>query len=737
MEDKFYFTVQERELLFKLYKQLIRLSGDTLLKGDCRKLKNHLKKAGETGNLPRNPFGMNPIIKDMQTAVIVAEEIGMKRASILGIMLHESVKNGLCTLDFVKQEYGEDVAGIIKGLVKINELYSKSPTIESENFRNLLLSFAEDMRVILIMIADRVNLMRQIKDSPNKEARLQVSNEAAYLYAPLAHKLGLYKLKSELEDLSLKYTETEVYYHIKEKLNETKASRDRYIAAFIRPIRQKLEEAGLKFHMKGRTKSIHSIYQKMKKQKCPFEGVYDLFAIRIILDSEPEKEKQECWQVYSIVTDMYMPNPKRLRDWLSVPKSNGYESLHTTVMGPEGKWVEVQIRTERMDDIAERGFAAHWRYKGVKGESGLDEWLATIRETLESAGSDLEVMDQFKLELYEDEVFVFTPKGDLYKLPKGATVLDFAFTIHTKLGCKCIGAKVNGKNVQLKQTLNSGDQVEVMTSNSQTPKRDWLAVVTTSKARTKIRQALKEIEARQTEFAKETIERKFKNRKLEYDEAVMMRLIKKSGYKTVTDFYHDIADEKLDANNILDRFVEMKKKETEANNEITYRSAENYSIQQTVEDRNFKDDVLVIDQNLKGLDFKLAKCCNPIYGDEVFGFVTINGGIKIHREDCPNAREMKARFGYRIVKARWAGKSQGKQYPITLRVVGHDDIGIVTNISSIINKENGILLRSINIHSHDGLFSGMLTVMVDDTGKLEALIKKLRTIKGVKQIDRG
>lgn len=737
MEDKFYFTAQERELLFKLYKQLIRLSGDTLLKGDCRKLKNHLKKAGETGNLPRNPFGMNPIIKDMQTAVIVAEEIGMKRASILGIMLHESVKNGLCTLDFVKQEYGEDVAGIIKGLVKINELYSKSPTIESENFRNLLLSFAEDMRVILIMIADRVNLMRQIKDSPNKEARLQVSNEAAYLYAPLAHKLGLYKLKSELEDLSLKYTETEVYYHIKKKLNETKASRDRYIAAFIRPIRQKLEEAGLKFHMKGRTKSIHSIYQKMKKQKCPFEGVYDLFAIRIILDSEPEKEKQECWQVYSIVTDMYMPNPKRLRDWLSVPKSNGYESLHTTVMGPEGKWVEVQIRTERMDDIAERGFAAHWRYKGVKGESGLDEWLATIRETLESAGSDLEVMDQFKLELYEDEVFVFTPKGDLYKLPKGATVLDFAFTIHTKLGCKCIGAKVNGKNVQLKQTLNSGDQVEVMTSNSQTPKRDWLAVVTTSKARTKIRQALKEIEARQTEFAKETIERKFKNRKLEYDEAVMMRLIKKSGYKTVTDFYHDIADEKLDANNILDRFVEMKKKETEANNEITYRSAENYSIQQTVEDRNFKDDVLVIDQNLKGLDFKLAKCCNPIYGDEVFGFVTINGGIKIHREDCPNAREMKARFGYRIVKARWAGKSQGKQYPITLRVVGHDDIGIVTNISSIINKENGILLRSINIHSHDGLFSGMLTVMVDDTGKLEALIKKLRTIKGVKQIDRG
>jgi GTP pyrophosphokinase len=600
-----------------------------------------------------------------------------------------------------------------------------------------LLSFAEDMRVILIMIADRVNLMRQIKDSPNEEARKQVSNEAAYLYAPLAHKLGLYKLKSELEDLSLKYTEKEMYYHIKEKLNETKASRDRYIAAFIEPIQKKLEDAGLKFHMKGRTKSIHSIYQKMKKQKCPFEGVYDLFAIRIILDSEFEKEKQECWQVYSIVSDMYMPNPKRLRDWLSVPKSNGYESLHTTVMGPEGKWVEVQIRTERMDDIAERGFAAHWRYKGVKGESGLDEWLATIRETLEHAGSDLEVMDQFKLELYEDEVFVFTPKGDLFKLPKGSTVLDFAFSIHTKLGSKCIGAKVNGKNVQLRQQLNSGDQVEIMTSNTQTPKQDWLNIVTTSKARTKIRQALKEIEARQTEFAKETIERKFKNRKVDYDESVMMRLIKKMGYKTVTEFYQDIAIEKLDANNILDRFVEMKKKETEANNEVLYRSAEGYSMQSITDDKNFKDDVLVIDQNLKGLDFKLAKCCNPIYGDEVFGFVTISGGIKIHREDCPNAAEMKSRFGYRIVKAKWAGKSVGKQYPITLRVVGHDDIGIVTNISSILNKESGILLRSISIDSNDGLFSGMLTVMVDDTAKLEALIKKLRTVKGVKQVNRG
>ena len=740
MEEKAFFTAKEREQLFALYKRLLQLSGDTLQKGDCHKLKIHLIKAVAEGNLPRNCFGMNPIIKDMQTAVIVAEEIGMKRASILGIMLHESVKNHLCTLASVQQEYGEDVAGIIRGLVKINELYSKSPTIESENFRNLLLSFAEDMRVILIIIADRVNLMRQIKETPNIEARTQVANEAAYLYAPLAHKLGLYKLKSELEDLSLKYTEHDVYYHIKDKLNETKASRDKYIAAFIEPIQHKLEEAGLKFHMKGRTKSIHSIYQKMKKQKCPFEGVYDLFAIRIILDSPVDKEKQECWQVYSIVTDMYMPNPKRLRDWLSVPKSNGYESLHTTVMGPEGKWVEVQIRTERMDEIAERGLAAHWRYKGVKGESGLDEWLTSVREALENSDSSgLETMDQFKLDLYEDEVFVFTPKGDLFKLGKGSTVLDFAFHIHSKLGCKCIGAKVNGKNAQLKQILNSGDQVEIMTSNTQTPKQDWLNIVTTSKARTKIRQALKEMAARQHAFAKETLERKFKNRKIEYDEGTMMRLIKRLGFKVVTDFYQSIADETLDVNGIIDKYLELQKRENDTHDDIVYRSAEGYNLQTAAlpEETTAKEDVLVIDQNLKGLDFKLARCCNPIYGDEVFGFVTVSGGIKIHRCDCPNASDLRERFGYRIVKARWAGKSQGTQYPITLRVVGHDDIGIVTNITSIISKETGITLRSIGIDSHDGLFSGTLTIMVGDTGRLEALIKKLRTVKGVKQVSRN
>jgi GTP pyrophosphokinase len=732
-------TAAERKQLPALYRKLLRLTKDVLHPDDTKKLKASLLSTMSGAGVQRDTFGLLSLIKDMQTVVIVIEEMGMTRAAILGIMLHNSVEMGELTLEAVRKEFGEETAGIIAGLIRVNELYAKNPSIESENFRNLLLSFAKDMRVILIMIANRVNLMREIRNATNDDARRKVAEEAAYLYAPLAHKLGLYKLKSELEDLSLKYTEHDVYYHIKDKLNATKAARDRYITSFITPLEKKLMAAGMRFHIKGRTKSIHSIYQKMKKQKCPFESVYDLFAIRIILNASPEQEKFACWQAYSIVTDMYQPNPKRLRDWLSVPKSNGYESLHITVMGPEGKWVEVQIRTERMDEVAERGLAAHWRYKGVSGEHGLDEWLTTVREALESSdGNGMMAMDRFKLDLYKDEVFVFTPKGDLFRLPKGATVLDFAFHIHSQVGCRCIGAKVNGKNVQLKQVLNSGDQVELMTSNSQTPKQDWLNILTTSKARTKVRQALKELAAGQHAFAKEELERKFKNRKIDYDEGVMMRLIKRLGFKTVTDFYQRIAEGGMDVNEVLEKYLEQQRRETETHDDPS-RSAENYNLQNPPyeETAQGKDDVLVIDQNLKGIDFTLARCCNPIYGDDVFGFVTVNGGIKIHRTDCPNAHDLRNRFGYRIVKARWAGKSQGTQYPIVLRIVGNDDIGIVTNITSIISKENDVTLRAIGIDSHDGLFSGTLTILVGDTARMEALIKKLRTVKGVKQVERS
>lgn len=737
MKNIGFYTPEEVKLQRILYKKLRFLTEDVIKPDEWKKLKSFCLLHLNENVLSRDLFGLNPVIKVMQNACILAEEIVLNRASLIALLLQELVEHTHLPIEEVEKVHGKEVVSIIQGIIRIHQLYQKSPSIESENFRKLLLTFAEDMRVIFIMLAERVNVMRQIKDSENDEARKQVANEAAYLYAPLAHKLGLYKLKSELEDLSLKYTEKEMYYHIKEKLNETKASRDKYISEFITPVEQKLKEGGLSFHIKGRTKSIHSIYQKMKKQKCPFEGVYDLFAIRIIIDTDLKKEKQACWQAYSIVTDMYQPNPKRLRDWLSVPKSNGYESLHITVMGPNNKWVEVQIRTERMDEVAEKGLAAHWRYKGVKGESGLDDWLASVREALENSDNGLDVMDQLKIDQYENEVFVFTPKGDLFKLTKGSTVLDFAFHIHSGLGCKCTGAKVNGKNVQLKQVLNSGDLVEIMTSNAQTPKHDWLKMVVTSKARTKIKQALKEIDARQHQFAKETLERKFKNRKIEYDESIMMRLIKRMGYKVVTDFYQAIANETLDVNNILDRYVELQKRENEQHEDVVYRSAENYNLQQAMPDEfNAKDDVLVIGQDLKGLDFKLAKCCNPIYGDDVFGFVSVTGGIKIHRADCPNANDLKQRFGYRIVKARWAGKSKGKEYAATLRVVGHDDIGIVNNITSIISKEMGISLRSININSNDGLFSGILTILIGDTGRLEALIKKLRAVKGVKQVAR-
>ena len=737
MGEAAFFKESEKALLITLYRKVIRQILPTLRTDDTRKVRRQIAQAVESGTLHRDVFGLNPVITNLQTAAIVVDEIGLQRASVISIMLCDCMKDSPELVDNVEAEYGADVAGIIKGLVRINELYSKNPVIKSENFKNLLLSFAEDMRVILIMIANRVNLMRQIRDAADDEARIKVSEEAAYLYAPLAHKLGLYQLKSELEDLSLKYIEHDAYYMIKEKLNATKQARDRYIESFISPISKKLKEEGLKFHIKGRTKSIHSIWQKMKKQKCGFEGIYDLFAIRIILDSELSKEKLECWQTYSLVTDMYQPNPKRLRDWLSVPKSNGYECLHITVLGPENKWVEVQIRTERMDEIAERGFAAHWRYKGIKSNSDIDTWLSAIRTALESTdGNGLELMDQFKVDLYEDEVFVFTPKGDLHRLAKGATVLDFAYHIHTKIGNTCIGAIINGKNVNMKRVLQSGDQVEILTSNSQTPKQDWLNIATTGGAKSRIRKAIKDLEANRIAFVKEEIERKFKNRKIEYDEATYMHLIKKLGFKQVMDYYLAIVNEQLDINTVIDRYVALQ--QDEATPDTTHpRSAQSYTMQEAEDElRNESSDVLVIDQNLKGIEFTLSRCCHPIYGDDVFGFVTINGGIKIHRCDCPNAAELRKRFGYRIVRARWAGKG-GSKYPITLRVVGQDDIGIINNITSIINKESDILLRSISIDSNDGLFAGTLTVMVDDTRKLEALVKKIKTVKGVKGVSRS
>ena len=742
MDEKLIFTDEEKTQIFTLLKELCSLLGSSLHEGDEEKIRGELMKSLNSDCIQRDVFGLNPVLQSLHTAIIAVEEEGLKRDGALAILLYNSVINGLDDLSLIQEQFGESVGTIIHGLVRIQELYKKNPVIESENFRNLLLSFAEDMRVILIMIADRVNLLRQIRDTENEEAKRQVSEEASYLYAPLAHKLGLYKLKSELEDLSLKYLEHDAYYLIKEKLNATKKSRDAYIEKFIKPIDEKLREAGFSYHMKGRTKSIHSIWQKMKKQKCGFEGIYDLFAIRIILEPTAEnptrtQEVSMCWQVFAIITNMYQGNPKRLRDWLTVPKSNGYESLHITVLGPENKWVEVQIRTKRMDEVAERGLAAHWRYKGVKsGEGGLDDWLNSIRSALENNVNSMQMIDEFKMDLYEDEVYVFTPKGDLLKFPKGATVLDFAYHIHSRVGNQCTGARINNKVVTFRHQLQSGDQVEVMTSSNQTPKQDWINVVKTSRAKSKIRLALKDIQVKQGAMAKEMLERRLKNRKIEIEESVINHLIKKLGIKETREFYKQLAEGTLDMNSVIERYVEVQQRDNGTAPTLPVQSADEFVYEHPDEEMTYgSDDVIIIDKNLKGVDFQLAKCCHPIYGDNVFGFVTINGGIKIHRIDCPNAPELRKRFGYRIVRAKWSGKGQ-VQYSTTLRIIGNDDIGIVNNITSIISKEEKIAMRSINIDSHDGLFSGNLVVNVEDTSKLDALIKKLRTVKGVKQVER-
>ena len=729
-----FFTQEEKIRALTLYRQLYHELDGVLKDADVRRVKDILSKAVAEGNIQRNAFGLNPILMSLETAWLAVSEIGVRRDAVIAIMLCSISKGNDIAPEELEENFGEPVARIMRGLENIQQLYRKNTVVETENFRNLLFSLAEDVRVILIMIADRLNLMRQIRDAEQDELRRKVSEESMFLYAPLAHKLGLYRLKSELEDLSLKYTEHDAYYHIKDKLNETKASRDAYIERFIGPISERLQEAGLKFHIKGRTKSIHSIWQKMRKQRCPFEGVYDLFAIRIILDSPLEKEKMQCWQAFAMVTSMYQPNPKRLRDWVSVPKTNGYESLHITVVGPEQKWVEVQIRTERMDEVAERGVAAHWRYKGIKSDSGLDQWLSNIRTMLE-ASEGTESIDQFKMELYEDEVFVFTPKGDIYKFPRGATVLDFAYRIHSKIGNTCTGARINGRAVPLRHQLKSGDQVEILTASKQQPKQAWLNIVKTSHARGKIRQALNEARSQERILGREMLERKLKNHKMELDENILHPLIRKLGIKEAGDFYIQIARGELDSTHVIDLYADLLQKSTESPAAPT-ESASNFILDTaSLSNENIKDDVLIIDRKLTGVDYHLSRCCNPIYGDPVFGFVSVSGGIKIHRIDCPNAPELQSRYPYRIVKAKWSGKG-GSTYAVTLRLVGNDDIGIISNVTSIIHKEDKLTLRAINISSSDNIFCGNVTILVDDTAQLEDLIKKLQGVKGIKQVTR-
>ena len=729
------FTPQEKTALRQELRALWREQNARVTLQEARQLESFLEKCIAQGEPMRDAFGLNRIVCALQTMRLAAHEIGM-RGHVLRAFLLRAVN---ADPSEAEKLFGSDVGETLRAFHRAEELLeAKTETKETDDFRNLFVSRCGDMRAILLLIAECVNMMRQVKDAPAEAERRSLSLLAASLYAPLAHKLGLYTLKSELEDLSLKYLEHDAYYHIKDKLNETKKSRDAYIERFIAPLRKKLDADGIKCHIKGRTKSIHSIWQKMKKQQCAFEGVYDLFAIRVIIDAPLAEEMKQCWYVFSVVTAEYESNLKRMRDWLSKPKSNGYESLHITVRGPEDKWVEVQIRTERMDEVAEHGLAAHWRYKGIKAAGGgVDDWLAGIRAALET-GDENTLSHNLAGTIHEQSVYVFSPKGDLYKLPIGATVLDFAYLIHTGLGNRCVGGRINGRNVPIRHKLESGQRVEILTSNTQVPKADWLNVVVSSRAKAKIRAAVNDLAAAEAGIAREILERKLKNRKLgSWDEGTWNKLIKQLGYKETNDFYRDIADERIDVNNVIEQYAAALGRETREQDHIPVRRAEEFNFE-TVQQRTLPtaDDVLVIDRNLKGLDFQIARCCSPVYGDEVFGFVTSGGGIKIHRKGCPNAPALLSRFPYRIVKARWAGKGTGK-YPITLRVVGNDDLGIVNNITSIISKEENIMLRSINIDSNDGLFSGVLTVLVDDTQRLTQLIKKLRTVRGVKAVSRS
>ncbi len=681
----------------------------------------------------RDTFGYHRLIIALESVCLAAEEIGLRGDVVAAFVVN-------CVADAEHRELLFSICPAnwhtaLKGLHNVALLEQRTEAMKTDNFRNLFVSQAADMRNVLLLIARSVVQMRLIKETEQLDARRNTAVRAAALYAPLAHKLGLYQLKSELEDLSLKYLERDAYYMIKENLNATKRSRDAYIERFLAPIHRMLTQEGLRYHMKGRTKSIHSIWQKMKKQQCGFKGVYDLFAIRIILDVPLVQEKAACWKVFSLITNQYESDLKRLRDWLTVPKSNGYESLHITVKGPEDKWVEVQIRTERMDEIAEHGLAAHWRYKGVKSAgAGVDAWLADIRNALET-GNEARLSEQLSAKSDKEEVYVFSPKGDLYRLPHGSTVLDFAYLIHSNVGNRCVGGRINGRNVPIRHKLESGQSVEIVTSNTQTPKMEWLNIVVSGHARSKIRTAVRDLQAREGVIARELLERKLKNRKIEWDESVINQLIRKVGFKESTEFYKAIAEERLDANAVIEKYQELYRREEGLGERAAVRSAEGYVMDAEQMQPRSGSDVLVIDRHLKGIDFQMARCCNPVYGDEVFGFVTVNGGIKIHRTNCPNAPALRERFDYRIVPARWAGKG-GSKYPITLRIVGTDDLGVVNNITSIISKEEQISLRSISVDSHDGLFYGILTVMVEDNQVLGKLIKKLGTVKGVKGVSR-
>ena len=721
----------EKKEILKRYRALLRACKSTMQKGDKRMIRIAFDMALESHQNMRRKSGEPYIYHPIAVAQIAAEEIGLGTTSIVCALLHDVVEDTDITLEDIEREFGKKVAKIIDGLTKISGVFDYNSSLQAENFRKMLLTLADDVRVILIKLADRLHNMRTMDFMP-RDKQLKISSETVYLYAPLAHRLGLYTLKSELEDLAMKYMEPVTYKFIAQQLNEKKAERENFIRDFITPIKEILNEQGLDADLYGRPKSIHSIWTKMRKKNIPFDEVYDLFAIRIILNSKPESEKSDCWKAYSIVTDLYRPNPDRLRDWISSPRANGYESLHTTVMGPRGQWVEVQIRTNRMNEIAEKGFAAHWKYKEEPNtDSGLDQWIHKVRELLSNPEANaLDFLDDFKMNLFSDEIFIFTPKGALIQLPVEATALDFAFEIHTDIGASCIGAKVNHKLVPLSHKLQNGDQVEIITSGKQSPKEDWLSFVVTAKAKSKIKSSLKEEKRKIAEQGKEILERKLKSLKVTYNTDNLYKLSYYFKLPSTLDLFFNVAQGKIDVKQL---------KEFVASEKVVENKPEKvdngYNEQLIKKVKGDDNDTLLIGEDLQKLDYKLSSCCNPIPGDDVFGFVTVGDGIKIHRTNCPNAAKLMSNYGYRIVKARWNSQKE-LAFLTGLHITGIDDVGLINKITTVISSDFKVNMRSITVDTDEGIFEGSIMVYVNNTKHLDNLINKLKEVVGVTSVTR-
>lgn len=720
----------ENKEIRKRYRALLRACKPTLQRGDKQEIRKAFDLALECHKDMRRKSGEPYIYHPIAVAQIAAEEIGLGTTSIVCALLHDVVEDTQITLQEIEAQFGKKVARIIDGLTKISGIFDPNSSMQAENFRKMLLTLADDVRVILIKLADRLHNMRTMEFMA-RHKQLKIASETSYLYAPLAHRLGLYAIKSELEDLSMKYTDPDTYKFIAKKLNEKKAEREKFVIDFISPVKDILVEQGIKADVYGRPKSIHSIWNKMRKKSIPFEEVYDLFAIRVIIDTSADREKTECWKVYSIITDLYRPNPDRLRDWVSSPKGNGYESLHTTVMGPRGQWVEVQIRTQRMNEIAEKGFAAHWKYKESNSDSGLDQWIQKVRNMLSSSEQNaMDFVDDFKMNLFSDEIFIFTPKGTLVQLPNGATALDFAFEIHSDIGATCIGAKVNHKLVPLSHPLQNGDQVEIITSSKQAPKEDWLNFVITAKAKSKIRSSLKEEKRRVAEDGKEILERKLKSLKITYNTDNINKIANHFKFPSSQDLFYNVAKGNIDGKSLRE-YAAIDKMPEQGHSQF------NTHITNLVEKINKKEvDTILLGDDLQEVDYTLAPCCNPIPGDDIFGFLTVNDGIKIHRTSCPNASKLMANYGYRILKAKWASQQSTASFLTGLRIIGIDDVGLVNKITNVISQDFNVNIRSLSITSNEGIFEGNIMVFVNNTEQLESLMKNLSEITGITSVTR-